>query len=729
MTLHLECADELLSTTRAVRKRLDLTRPVPRQVILDCIGLAQQAPTGGNQQSWRWLVVTDAAKRAALADLYRGAGADYFHKARDRAEATGQAQAARVYDSAQYLADHMHEVPVLVVPCLVGRPPEGGGARVGGFFASIYPAVWSFNLALRARGLGTVLTTLHLLREKEAAAILGIPDDVTQAALLPVAFTIGDTFKPSQRPRPGNHHLLGPVGAGLRRPDTRGAPWEIADAAPDPAVPTWRRLPHVLVVAFLIRAAFALACPTSAHSDEVFQYLEQAHRLAFGRGVIPWEYQYGVRSWIIPGGIALVLKGLAALGLGRPDVYQPIIKLLFCAISLSLPLSVYRITRALLDESAARLALLGAAVSYELVFFAHTPMPDALAAYALFGALAALFAGPTRHGALAFGALAGLTLALRFQLAPMVAVAMMVAAWRWRLRAWPALVAFALVIILAGALDAYTWGRWFSSIVSNLELNLLSNVADTFGRQPGYYYLLQLAMLTGGLAYLGAAGLAVSWRATWPLLVMGLAELAALSAIGHKEPRFVLVLSPLYLIGLAALVANNGGRLRGLAPSLARHAPVAGRAMIVAFAALSVIGMGTVIGIGLGSHRNDIRLAYRMLSRRADVRGVIDDSGANWWDTGGYYDLHQPAPLYRPDLPLTNIARVRRSPALFASHWLTPATAAGPEGYVLLQRIGKIAIWRRRHDPPQTMVAPGYSTKAPTPFDSAAIPPKVTPRW
>ena len=202
MTIDRPCADELLSTTRAVRKRLDLTRPVPRSVILECIALAQQAPTGGNQQSWRWLVVTDPVKRLALAEIYRQTAADYFAKARRRAQAAGAEQTARVYDSAQYLADHLHEVPAHVIPCLIGRPPDGGGAQAGGFFASIYPGVWSFNLALRARGLGTVLTTLHLRRESEVADLLGIPADVTQTALLPVAYTIGDTFQPAKRPPP-----------------------------------------------------------------------------------------------------------------------------------------------------------------------------------------------------------------------------------------------------------------------------------------------------------------------------------------------------------------------------------------------------------------------------------------------------------------------------------------------------------------------------------------------
>ena len=203
MTIHLECADELLSTTRAVRKRLDLTRPVPREVILDCIRISQQAPTGSNSQGWRWLVVADPAKKQALADLYRSVSADYFTQASERARTAGEAQTSRVFDSAIYLAEHMQDMPLLVIPCLAGRPAEGGGvAGSAGFFASIYPAVWNFNLALRARGLGATLTTLHLVREKDAAAILGIPDDVTQVALLPVGYTIGDTFSPASRPPP-----------------------------------------------------------------------------------------------------------------------------------------------------------------------------------------------------------------------------------------------------------------------------------------------------------------------------------------------------------------------------------------------------------------------------------------------------------------------------------------------------------------------------------------------
>lgn len=196
MRLDVQTCDHLLSTTRAVRKRLDLTRPVPREIILECIALSQQAPTGSNSQGWRWLVVDDPNLRRQLADLYRRAGETYLTTAQQSAP---PGQTKRVFDSAVYLMDHLHEVPVHVIPCIHGRQPAAGGA---GFFASIFPAVWSFQLGLRSRGLGSCLTTLHLAYETEARKLLNLPDTLTQAALLPVAYTVGDDFKKASRPPP-----------------------------------------------------------------------------------------------------------------------------------------------------------------------------------------------------------------------------------------------------------------------------------------------------------------------------------------------------------------------------------------------------------------------------------------------------------------------------------------------------------------------------------------------
>ncbi len=195
--------DRLLSTTRAVRRRLDLARPVPRDVVLDCIRLAQQAPTGSNSQGWRWMVVDDAAARKGLAALYKKAADAYLQLARGRLSEADE-QTARVYDSAFWLVDHLADVPLHVIPCLAGRPsPDGGNIAGASYYGSIFPAVWSFQLALRSRGLGSALTTLHLVHEREAAEILGIDYEKTaQVALLPVAYTKGADFKPAARPGP-----------------------------------------------------------------------------------------------------------------------------------------------------------------------------------------------------------------------------------------------------------------------------------------------------------------------------------------------------------------------------------------------------------------------------------------------------------------------------------------------------------------------------------------------
>jgi nitroreductase len=189
--------DELLSTTRSVRKRLDLTRPVSRDVILECIQLAIQAPTASNTQNWRWLVITDADKRAAIAEIYRGIGAQYLAQAADNET---DPQTRRVYQSATSLTETLAHVPVHVIPCLEQRIDTAEPGIAAAAWASIIPAGWSFLLALRSRGLGSVWTTMHLFKEQEVAELLGIPSTVTQAALFPVAYTIGTDFRPAVRP-------------------------------------------------------------------------------------------------------------------------------------------------------------------------------------------------------------------------------------------------------------------------------------------------------------------------------------------------------------------------------------------------------------------------------------------------------------------------------------------------------------------------------------------------
>lgn len=197
--------DELLSTTRSVRKRLDLSRDVEPELLTECLELATQAPTGGNAQGWHFVVVRDAAKRRQLGEWYRQ-GFEMMYGDPEAAvsglPADDPAYAAatrRVIDSATYLSQHMGEVPVHVIPVIHGRTDTAPVAMQAGIWGSLLPAVWSFMLAARSRGLGTCWTTLHLIHEQQAAELLGLPDNVMQGALIPVAHTLGTDFKAGPR--------------------------------------------------------------------------------------------------------------------------------------------------------------------------------------------------------------------------------------------------------------------------------------------------------------------------------------------------------------------------------------------------------------------------------------------------------------------------------------------------------------------------------------------------
>ena len=203
MSIDRAAADKLLTTTRSVRKRLDLDRPVEASVVAECIDIALQAPTGTNAQNWSFVVVTDAAKRRAIADAYRRGMETMTSSGYPPPLPPGDPREhvmPKVMDSAGYLTEILERVPVHVIPCVQGRveavPMVVAQAST---YGSILPAAWSFMLALRSRGLGTAWTTIHLFHEKEIADLLGIPADWTQTALFPVAYYTGDDFKPAHR--------------------------------------------------------------------------------------------------------------------------------------------------------------------------------------------------------------------------------------------------------------------------------------------------------------------------------------------------------------------------------------------------------------------------------------------------------------------------------------------------------------------------------------------------
>ena len=201
MTLNLT-ADEVLTTTRSVRKRLDFDKPVPREVLMECLDIALQAPTGSNAQGWQWVFVEDPEKKKAIADIYRVAATPYLDAPKPQFGDSRDERTPKVVDSAKFLNEHLHEVPVMLIPCLQGRPDGAPAGMSAGFWGSMMPAVWSFMLALRSRGLGSAWTSLHLMGdgEKKTAELLGIPfDEYSQGGLFPIAYTKGTDFKKAKR--------------------------------------------------------------------------------------------------------------------------------------------------------------------------------------------------------------------------------------------------------------------------------------------------------------------------------------------------------------------------------------------------------------------------------------------------------------------------------------------------------------------------------------------------
>ena len=483
----------------------------------------------------------------------------------------------------------------------------------------------------------------------------------------------------------------------------------------------WRFLPHLLALAFAVRLIFALVTSTSHCPDEVFQYLEQAHRLVFGNGLIPWEYRFGVRSFMLPGAIALVLEVLRALGFGDPTVYIPVVKTLFCIVSISLIWSVYVVTRALANERAARLAAIFAAFWYELIYLAHKPSVDALSVYAWFAALAILMGRPTLARQLTFGALAAFAFVIRIQSGPLVGLLLLMAfaRWPWRHAALPAAGAFLLVIIGAGFVDVLTWGDWFGSYVRYFQFNWGMGADNFFGSASIFYYPKTLVLSAMALSILGLVGLFLGGRRAWVLILGPIVTVAVYSIPGHKEHRFIFATIPFWLIGLAMLTVSIKTHLPSLLARVGVHLKGSAYRTYVSPAVIILVAVVSILG-AVGAlpfedkvyaqaplSRTDDLDAYVLLSDAPGVTGVYDES-VDWWYSGGYYYLHKDVPLYFPVLLPNGFPG--GDPEPYVSHWLRPASEGPPgPGYELWQTVGNTKIWRRKVDPPTPKVVEGYS--------------------
>ena len=510
------------------------------------------------------------------------------------------------------------------------------------------------------------------------------------------------------RPKAMRRHS-GATGQGRARSGPKAQPWlkrlrggldtwlhpQACDERP------WKLLPWLLGLAFAARAAVALSGDFVLHPDEIMQYLEPAHRLAFGNGVVYWEYHYGARSWLVPGAVAGILKLFDAVGLGQPFWYVGGVKLAFCALSLGIPAGMYFFARRHFGEASARVALLAGAFWYELAGFAHKPMTEFVATVPLM-ALLVLCVRPVADRArgiwiLAF--LAVLTAGIRMQYAPLALGLLGIVYWQSD-RKRSLVMATGVMVLAVGVFDALTWnGGLFHSYVTNLGFNLIHGGTRT-GESPFYQYLVWLAIAGGGLSVLTLVAALRSLRRYGFLLVLIGLVLLVHSLQAHKEYRFAFAVIPLWLLVGSDIVARWAA---GTGSSRART-----RGAVVLFAAVTLAGAMNILPfqqqvyrswsretgtVGFVRGQDPIFAAYRYLARAPAVVSVWQPDRP-YFSLPAYYYLHRSIPFY-DSIRGSILLESQESLPHLVSHIVTEDLDLFVPGYSLERNFGGVRILRR----------------------------------
>ncbi len=505
----------------------------------------------------------------------------------------------------------------------------------------------------------------------------------------------------------------------------------------EPGEPPWKYLLPVLALAFAARAAIALSGDFVLHPDEIIQYLEPAHRLVFGNGVIYWEFFYGARSWLVPGLVVWVLALCDATGLGQPFWHVGGVKLLFCAVSLLVPAGMYWFARQHFGEAAARVALLAGAFWYELAGFAHKPMTEFVAT-GLLVALLALCVRPAADRPVAVWSVAALAVvvtAIRMHYAPAALILLGLFFLRSG-RKLPLVLAVAALVAAVGVFDAVTWnGGLFHSYGVNIAYNLIVG-GSRAGESPPWQFLWWLVLAGAGINLLVIA-LALRDPRRYGLL-LGLIIVMVLihSAQAHKEYRFIFAVIPLWLLIGADLATRLTARLdarrqAGSSPkaaprhSLAKFVPAG--VIATAFAAVSVAGILNALPyqhhvyrgysretgiVGFIRNQDPIFAAYRYLARAPGVTAVLQTDRA-YFNLPGYYYLHHAIPLYAGDTAPLIFADQQASEAEAIARAVSHVVSADPAlaipGYAVEREFGGIRILRRLADAPPVRLWQDYT--------------------
>ncbi len=408
----------------------------------------------------------------------------------------------------------------------------------------------------------------------------------------------------------------------------------------------WDKLPWVIGLGLLLRLLVVLLTERSLHPDEIIQYTEQAHRLTYGYGYVPWEYVYGIRSWLLPGAISLLLSGGRWLGLSEPSTYIPLVQIVACLISLSVIYCLYWLGRMLMSEAVGRIASVLAAGWYELVIRASTLTPEVVGAYLLLAALTCLVIRPTAKTALLLGLCGAGAVALRLQYAPAALVVMLLGLlyvwqkrWSWREMAI-ASTGFSAVVAFAGWLDHYTLDGYFVSYYNNYLYNKVYGISSLWGNEPVGYYAVMLGLYSGGVFWVTIAH--SLWRKRpkpWMLLAILAAVVLPHMLIGHKEYRFIFAAVPICLL-LSALTIDDLWQVRPQSKQKNWGKLLLG---LMAFYAIATL---FITSFFIEPKSPQIR-AYQYLHDQPQLVSVLNLS-SEWYLTGGYYYLHRDVPIYMP---------------------------------------------------------------------------------
>ena len=459
----------------------------------------------------------------------------------------------------------------------------------------------------------------------------------------------------------------------------------------------WKFLLPVLALAFAVRAAIALCGDFVLHPDEVMQYLEPAHRLVFGSGVSYWEFFYGARSWLVPGVVAGVLKVFDLVLLGEPFWYVGGVKLMFCAISLLIPVGMYFFARGHFGETSARVALLAGAFWYELVGFAHKPMTEFLAAALLMVLLVLCVRSSMDRRRMVWlvALVAVLIAAVRLQYAPLALLLLGVFFLRTEKKVHLA-VAAGIFFLAVGVFDAITWdGGLFHSYITNIRFNLLVDEGRA-GESPGYQFLWWLLLASVGLSALCMVMALRDLRRYGFLLAMIALVVLIHSVSAHKEYRFVFAVIPLWLLIGADVVAHFGKRVWVLAGGLFAAVSLCGILNALPSQAQVYRGYSKETGkVGFVRGQDPIFAAYRYLARVPGVLGVWQVD-RRYFNLPGYYYLHREIPFYDA-YSGREINKGLEITVSSVSHIVAADTSlTNPiPGYTVEKQFGNVQIWRR----------------------------------